>query len=92
MNIKKLKKEISRIGISPNRYSINSGLKIDAHILEECHEKWNYFYFDEKGFKRDERYFDNENDACNFLLERIKNESKPTKRFSSEEEALVHKY
>lgn len=42
----------------PSRwYSINGGLKLDAHILSHNHPRWAYFFIDEFGNKYDSRRF-----------------------------------
>ena len=69
MNIQEWEKEIEKLGIPSRRYSINGHLCSDTHILNEVYYYWEYFYMDEKGNQIDYRKFDNENDACTYLLE-----------------------
>jgi len=92
MKINDLLKELIKINIEAKRYSINSGLKIDAHILEENHGIWEYYYYDEKGIKNETTIFSNEEDACLFLLEQLKKEvnETPTRIFNNENEARLY--
>lgn len=74
MNVQELKKEIEKLGIPSRRYSINGHLCSDTNILNEVYYYWEYFYMDEKGRQMNYRKFDNENDACTYLLEVLKAE------------------
>ena len=69
MNIQEWEKEIEKLGIPSRRYSINGHLCSDTNILNEVYYYWEYFYMDEKGRQMNYRKFDNENDACTYLLE-----------------------
>lgn len=82
MDIKQLELELSNLNVPNSYYSINGSLKTDAYILNKVYSKWEYFYFDEKGNKENYRIFDEESDACNYLLEKLKVELKyPPKAF-----------
>lgn len=74
MNIAQLIKELDKLSIPQKYYSINGYLKSDTYILNQVYNKWEYFYFDEKGNKEGYRSFDDENEACQYLLEKLKNE------------------
>jgi hypothetical protein len=76
VNISQLEQELDRLGIAKNRYSINGHLAGDTYVLNQVYSKWEYFYFDEKGNRIGYRNFDHENDACEYLLEKFKNELK----------------
>ena len=72
MDIIELKNGLNDLKIPKHWYLINEGIKSDAHILEMSNNIWYYFYHDEKGNKRNERIFLNENDACHFFFEKMK--------------------
>ena len=72
MNVQELKKEIEKLGVPSRRYSINGHLCSDTYILNEVYYYWEYFYMDERGGQNGYRKFDNENDACTFFLEIMK--------------------
>ena len=74
MNLKLLQDLLKNLRIPESYYSLNSGLKYDAFIIEEQDGKWIYFYFDEKGNREDEHVFYNENEVCEYLLKKIQTE------------------
>jgi hypothetical protein len=82
MDIRQLEKELDNLGIPKDYYSINGQLVSDTYMLNQVYTKWEYFYFDEKGNKEGYKSFDNENKACEYFLEKLKNEIKyPTSIF-----------
>jgi hypothetical protein len=68
MDIFHLLKELERREVPKRYYSINGDLSSDIHVLNQLYGKWEYFYFDEKGNRNNYHTFDNENDACEYLL------------------------
>jgi hypothetical protein len=67
MDIVELKKELNKIGVNPNRYSLNGSLDWDKIILYKNYSKWEVFYLDERGERNDEKIFNSEEDACLFI-------------------------
>ena len=76
MNVRQLEKVLDNLGIPKNYYSINGHLIADTYILNQAYSKWEYFYYDEKGNQEGYKSFNNENEACEYLLEKLKNEMK----------------
>ena len=76
MNVTGLIRKLDEIGVPKRDYSINGDLLPDTHFLNQVYGKWEYFYFDEKGNKEDYRMFDNESDACKYMLGMLENEIK----------------
>ncbi len=74
MRIQELQKEIKKLGIPAYYYSINGNISADTYILNKVYNYWEFFYIDERGGQNDYRKFDNENDACVYLLEALKKE------------------
>lgn len=74
MNTQELHKKIKELGIPSRYYSINDNISADTYILNEVYNYWEFFYIDERGGQNDYRKFDNENDACIYLLEALKKE------------------
>ena len=74
MNISNLLLNIEKLGVPKSYYSINGSLSSDTYILNQVYDKWEYFYFDEKGNKNDYQMFDNESDACECLLKVLEEE------------------
>lgn len=76
INISSLLEKLNEIGVPKRYYSINGHLSSDTYILNQIYNKWEYFYFDEKGNKNDYKIFDNECDACYYLLRVLEDEMK----------------
>lgn len=80
MNVTQLINELDRMRVPKSFYSINDGLKTDAYILNYVYGRWEYFYFDEKGNRLDEKNFLNEEEAVEFFLKRIRSERKEQRK------------
>ena len=74
MNVKDFIEKLNEMGVPKSWYSINGGLKSDTCILNEVHNYWEYFYFDERGNTNGYKRFNNENDACIYFLNVLKSE------------------
>ena len=74
MNKTQLEAELNKLKAPPNYYSINGSLISDTYMLNEIYGKWEYFYFDEKGSRQNYRIFENEDEACDYFLEKVKKE------------------
>lgn len=57
-------------GISRSYYSLEGGLPNEKLCLDCENGKW-IVYYSERGIRTGIRYFDNENDACDYLLHAI---------------------
>lgn len=75
MNKKELKTKLDLLGIASQAYSLEGKITPDNIILYNSHEKWEVFYLDEKGVRHDEKVFDSEIKACNYIF-RLFKESK----------------
>ena len=67
MDRKELKLKLDLLKINPNQYSLDGDLKSDAIILYQNYNKWEVYYFDERGGKNDEQAFNSERDACSYI-------------------------
>ena len=74
MDKKDLKLKLDLLEINPNQYALDGDLKSDAIILYENYNKWEVYYFDERGGKHDEKEFNSERDACNYIYKRFKHD------------------
>ena len=86
MNIEELKKALDKEGVKPFYYSLN-GITEDkdgALILEKKGKKWMCYFYERRG-KFDVKYFDTEDEACKYMLERLT--SDPTTRIYGPEQA-----
>lgn len=72
MTLDQLKANIQNYKIPEGWYSINEGLKWDAYILSKTNSYWEYFYNDEKGNQDDITIFQSEEDAFDFLWNKLK--------------------
>lgn len=72
MNKDTLKKELKKLGVSPNEYSLNGDIRSDKIVLYQNYSKWEVFYFDERGERNYEKVFYNEEDACLYIYELFK--------------------
>jgi len=73
MNRKQLENEFQKSGVRADAYSLFGTLKDDAHIIDEIYGKWIVFYF-ERGSRSNEQEFSTENEACQYLLELLRDE------------------
>lgn len=71
-----LVEKLNEIGIPGRYYSINGDLIADTYILNQVHDKWEYFYFDERGNKNDCMIFNNKKEACIHLFKVLETEMK----------------
>lgn len=67
-----IKKELDKLGVNPNEYSLNGNIESDKIVLYQNYSKWEVFYFDERGGRNCEKVFCNEEDACSYIYELFK--------------------
>ncbi len=72
MNVKELKLKLDILRVNSNQYSLNGDIKPDAVILFHNYNKWEVYYFDERGGKNDEHEFNSEEEACNYFYKLFK--------------------
>ncbi|MCH5716912.1 hypothetical protein [Niabella hibiscisoli] len=80
MNVEELKTILKSLNVPDQWYAINDGLKADALILYENYKCWELFYYSERGDRLDHKVFETEEEACLYLLERIKTQASFLKR------------
>lgn len=68
MNVSELQKELVTLNIPKRRYVINDSYPADIHVLQQNYNKWEYFYFDERGQRNDYKTFKTEDEACKYML------------------------
>ena len=49
MNKDILKKELDKLCVNQNEYSLNGNIESDKIVLYQNYSKWEFFYFDERG-------------------------------------------
>lgn len=70
MNKEKLRSILLNKGISRSYYSLEGGLPNEKLCLDYENGEWTVYY-SERGIRTGIRYFDNEEDACDYLLHAI---------------------
>lgn len=70
MNRHALRDLLSAERVRPDSYSIDGELRDESMCLEPKAGGWVVFYF-ERGLRSGERWFETENEACDFLAERL---------------------
>jgi hypothetical protein len=73
MNKKELKKALDNAGVDPHYYSLDGlsgGPYEDAWILDNDSHRWLVYYF-ERGTKWNIYYFDKEDEACNYIFNKL---------------------
>ena len=70
MKKEKLRSILISKGISRSHYSLEGGLPNEKLCLDYENEKW-IVYYSEHGIRSGIEYFDNEDDACDYLLHAI---------------------
>ena len=72
MNVRELIIKLEEEKIPPRWYSINGSLSSDIYVLRQVYDYWEFFYVDERGNQNnDYRRFNNEEDACGYLLKQL---------------------
>ena len=74
MNIQELQKKIEELSVPSHYYSINGNISADTYILNKVYNYWEFFYIDERGGQNNYQRFHDENDACIYFFEVLKNE------------------
>ncbi len=73
MNKVLLKEYLEKLKFDPRTYSLEGGLPTEKYVLEERYGEW-CVYYSEKSIRSNERRFDNEEAACDYLLAVLKND------------------
>ncbi|MFA7062162.1 MAG: hypothetical protein WC156_15260 [Pedobacter sp.] len=74
MTKNELNDKLIKLDINPNSYKLDGGLWDDRYILnQESGGKWSVYY-SERGEMIGYTIFDNENDACSYVLKKIEND------------------
>ncbi len=67
MKKQELERQLAELGVRAGFYSLNGELLPDRVVLYQNYNRWEVFYFDEKGNREDFHSFDNETDACDYI-------------------------
>jgi hypothetical protein len=69
---------LHREGINPNTYALDGGHPSERYVLDIRPGGW-AVYYSERGLESGRREFDSEDEACNYLLDKLR--SDPTTHF-----------
>jgi len=67
MNKLELKNKLDELGINSEFYSLDGQLNPDSIVLYNSYNKWEVFYFDERGNRDNEKIFFSEQCACDYI-------------------------
>lgn len=73
MNKKDLRKILDREGFRPDCYDLDGGLLPERLTLANEGSRW-AVYYSERGEQTGKRHFDTESEACEYLLEELRDE------------------
>lgn len=71
MTRNELKKILQNERFDPRGYSLYGGNLNDTLCISQENGRW-CFYYSERGSRFDERWFDSEGEACNYLLSALR--------------------
>ncbi len=72
MTVEEIKKRFNEIGVPDDLYSLLiGGFPNEAYCLIKNEDGWEVYY-SERGQKSDVQQFENESEACEYLLEELK--------------------
>lgn len=71
MNRLELFRLFEKEGVSPNRYSLHGELLPDRIVLYENYDRWEVFYFDERGKKNILKVCRSEESACEYIHQEL---------------------
>jgi hypothetical protein len=82
MNRQELKYKLDEIGINTGFYSLFGELLPDRIVLCQNYDKWEVFYFDERGNRNNEIIFHSESDSCNYIYDYFKKQKEIEQKFN----------
>jgi len=81
MNKEQLESRLKKQNINPNLYALDGNPIVDRIILMKVDLGWEIFYFDDKGKKENVKRFLNENDACDYVYQVLKDDQQTANQF-----------
>lgn len=70
MNRNTLRALLDAEGVAEDQYELSGGFCDECLCMEELNDVWHVFYA-ERGLRSGEREFDTEDDACQFMAQRL---------------------
>lgn len=68
MKVKQLKIQLESLGIPNNIYNLESNVSNSGTVLYQNYDKWEIIHIGDKGEQKIIKVFNNEEDACQFIL------------------------
>lgn len=81
MKIEELKIKLTELGISTCEYNLTNELVNDAINLYQNYDVWEVFYLDEKGNRNNEKKFESESTACQYIYKLFKDAKAIAQKF-----------
>jgi hypothetical protein len=81
MNRQELKYKLDELGINAGFYSLSGELLPDRIVLFQYYNKWEVFYFDERGNRNNERIFHSESDACDYIYDYLRKQKEIEEKY-----------
>ena len=73
MNEDELKKELDRLNVSQDKYSLEGSIaNWDTIALVQDYKRWKVIYVDERGHQEELKAFEKEDDACLYIYNEFK--------------------
>lgn len=80
MNRGELKQKLDELEVNSSFYSLEGELLPDRIVLNQNYDKWEVFYFDERGNRNNEKTFSSEYNACNYIYNHFKEQKEIERR------------
>ena len=81
MNKVGLKNRLEVLNTYSGFYSLEGELLPDRIVLYQNHDRWEVFYFDERGNRDQEKVFYSESDACQYIYEYFRRQKETENKY-----------
>lgn len=81
MTLDDLRHRLDKDGFRPDAFSLDGESRDETHVMCQSNGSW-FVYYAERGHRREERRFDNEEAAVACLLERLEKDPTTKVRYS----------
>ncbi len=81
MNKEELEDQLKELDVFRGFYSLDGELLPDRMVLYHNYNKWEVFYFDERGNRGKEKIFYSEDEACQYLYDYFKKQKEIEKKY-----------
>ncbi|KIO76716.1 hypothetical protein TH53_13660 [Pedobacter lusitanus] len=82
MNKEELKQKLVELNIKSEFYSLDGESLPDRIVMSQNYDKWDVFYFDERGNRDGEKIFSSESVACNYVYDLLMRQKEIEKKYN----------